>query len=46
MAETKKAKAKVFKKNYHLSGIGPIGKGTAVKPEHKKASNYSDKLTE
>ena len=49
MAEEKKAPAKkkvVFKKNYFLKGLGPVGKGTEVTPEHKKLKGYSDKLTE
>jgi len=48
MAETKKAtpKAKVFKKNYHLKGFGPVGKGTKVSPEHKKSRDFKDSLTE
>jgi len=50
MAETKKtpraAKAKVFKKNYFLKGVGPVGKGTTVTPDHKKSKDFSDALTE
>ncbi len=50
MAEAKKKPAPkkklVFKKNYFLLGIGSVGKGTEVTPEHKKSSSYSDKLTE
>jgi hypothetical protein len=38
-------KSKVFKKNYFLKGFGPVGAGTKVTPEHKKATNYSDALT-
>ena len=48
MAEQKKkpAKKKVYKKNYFLKGVGIVTKGTSPTPEHKKAPNYSDKLTE
>ena len=44
--KAKPVKAKVFKKNYSLLGFGPVGKGSKVLPEHKKAENYSDALTE
>lgn len=48
MAEQKKApaKAKVFKKNYYLIDVGPVGKGTKVTPEHKKSKDFKDSLTE
>jgi len=47
MEEKKKAvKKKVFKKNYFLHPIGPVGKGTEVTAEHKKCEGFSDKLTE
>jgi hypothetical protein len=48
MAEQKKepAKKKVFKKNYYLKGIGAVGKGTIVTPEHKKHPKFKESLTE
>lgn len=44
--KAKTAKGKTFRKNYYLTGFGPVGKGSKVLPEHKKAKNYSDALTE
>lgn len=41
-----KAKDKVFKKNYFLKGLGPVGKGTIVTTEHKKHGSFKDSLTE
>ena len=49
MAEVKKKAAPkkkvVFKKNYFLKGFGCVGQGTEVTPEHRKAKDYSDRLT-
>lgn len=43
-APAKKAAAKVFKKNYFLKGLGPVGKGTIPTAEQKQHKGYSDKL--
>ena len=46
--EKKKApiKKKVFKKNYFLKDIGPVGKGTEVTADHKKSKDFKESLTE
>ncbi len=41
-----KASEKVFKKNYYLKGLGPVGKGTIVTNEHRKHGSFKDSLTE